>query len=399
MVIACPSCGAQFRFDPARLGGQARKATCPKCRGLFVIEPVAPPPPPPEPPARKPVVIEARPRPAAATPAPSPAPPSAAPPSPAARAAAPPSAAPPAPAPRSAAPASPAPRPISPAEALARGRSLDWKAVGVLSWRVRTQAGKVHDFSSLRGLRKEIESGRVSPADAISVDGKDWVVIGELASLDVHFVETWERLNLARGGSPTPPWQPPPPPAAAPPKPIEVDAAPPPPVAEAAAPAPRPPAPPPRSRWEGPMIFALVVLAFLSGNVTGVLFARAEQPPEPAADAVVLQPARAPLANPDPTLVVPSAIPVERIPAAGPRPEAAGSPRRTASARTEPASTVVRGREADALLEATKLAPPTVAPGEGQVGDEPPPLPSDLILVREVRPEDAERVLRAEGLK
>ncbi len=65
MILVCPSCATRFNLDESRLGGQARRVRCSRCKHEWVQAPeraaepappavapeVAPPPPPVEPPA------------------------------------------------------------------------------------------------------------------------------------------------------------------------------------------------------------------------------------------------------------------------------------------------------------------------------------------------------------
>lgn len=65
MILVCPSCATRFNLDESRLGGQARRVRCSRCKHEWVQAPeptaelppaaviaeIAPPPPPVEPPA------------------------------------------------------------------------------------------------------------------------------------------------------------------------------------------------------------------------------------------------------------------------------------------------------------------------------------------------------------
>lgn len=84
----------------------------------------------------------------------------------------------------------------------ARAAALDFRKVGVTTWKVKVRIGLIYDFSDIKTLRKYIQDGRVTPADVISYDGKAWKPIGDIPDLDEFFVETWERLDAAREAAP-----------------------------------------------------------------------------------------------------------------------------------------------------------------------------------------------------
>ena len=57
MILVCPSCATRFNLDESRLGGQARRVRCSRCKHEWIQAPESPPPaaapapPTPEPPA------------------------------------------------------------------------------------------------------------------------------------------------------------------------------------------------------------------------------------------------------------------------------------------------------------------------------------------------------------
>ncbi len=101
-------------------------------------------------------------------------------------------------------PAPPAVNTISPGDAPGRVAGLDFRKVGVTTWKVKVRIGLIYDFSDTKTLRKYITDGRVTPADVISHDGKSWKPIGEIPDLDAFFIQTYERLLTERGDAPPP---------------------------------------------------------------------------------------------------------------------------------------------------------------------------------------------------
>ena len=367
-----------------------------------------------------------------------------------------------------AAPAYPA---LTAAEAAVVARTLDFRKVGIATWRARTRGGRTLDFADTRSLRACLADGRLSPQDSISVDGYGWVPIEAIADLDSYFVATWEELNAARGGPP-PDWShasgraqlnPPPgaprptapapvPTRAAAPQPIVApqapvlapvvapvvaptpavaprvipQAGPPPPLPSARpapaeplhavaprAPAPWTPPPPPRTtRWfEVALLVVAVLFVFVFGVGVGA-FMLNERASAPAPVATTPGPA-APIGAAEPGPPKPSAIPTytvggtHSVPTASPTASSASTSRSTTpdAASSAPAINVVArtpltGRPTDALSAATRITP-SVAPGEGAPieGTENIGKPSDLVQVQEIPPEQAEAVLRREGLK
>ncbi len=93
---------------------------------------------------------------------------------------------------------------VSPSDAPGRAAGLDFRKVGVTTWKVKVRIGLIYDFSDIKTLRKYITDGRVTPADVISHDGKAWKPIGEIPDLDTFFIDTYERLLQERGSAPVP---------------------------------------------------------------------------------------------------------------------------------------------------------------------------------------------------
>ncbi|MCO4771088.1 MAG: zinc-ribbon domain-containing protein [Deltaproteobacteria bacterium] len=235
MVITCPSCAARYRLNPDKIQGRGAKITCPKCAHVFVVftdqeEPKAAAPAPPK--------VKTPPRPSAPPPAPRAAPPRT---SPVDRRKATQTGAFKAvgidvdasessnknvrivaPGPRSTRrvralsnPAAEVPRqpvtnaggstPLPPAEAKTAGE-LDFRAVGIKTWKVKVAIGLIYDFSDISTLKKYLADKKVTPDDLISHNNSDWTRIGDIEDLEQHFVTIWKEARAAidRGDKPEP---------------------------------------------------------------------------------------------------------------------------------------------------------------------------------------------------
>jgi predicted Zn finger-like uncharacterized protein len=447
LLVTCPSCEAQYNLDPARLGGRDAKARCRRCGRMMAI--VAPPdvertdprsatpaPTMSRPATQVPAAVRqapavsaaqapaavrqapavsaaqapaARPGPAIASARPAAAPAQVAAPRGPVAVAPPQAAAPrvaarvPVSPPAAAAPRAPEPpraaAPLSADDAARLAPTLDFKRLGVLSWRARTTAGRLLDFADLRTLRAYLRDGRLGPADSISVDGRSWLPIEAIPDLDVFFVATWEELHVARTGTP-PPWADPATRArllaAAPPRPAPAPVSAPAPRAEAPAfHAPvYTPEPPPRRFPYGAVSAALLVV-FGVGFGSGAVWMSARAEPAPVASLPAVAPAPARVAGPEvPTFIVggthtASTTPTVGHSSVGLQAAAGATPRRPLS-----------GKPTDAIAAASQITP-SVAPGEGAPieGTENIGKPSDLVMVEEIPPSQVEAALRREGLK
>ncbi len=201
MIVTCPACSSRYKLDESKVTGRGAKITCPKCKHVFVVYPGGTTGPLPEPAAKAEEPRTAAPNLATSMAA----------------------------ALQNGAPADnewddeptrigmqkppdlrrpanptlalpyepPAVFQISAEDAAARSPSLDFKKVGVSTWKVKIKIGLIYDFSDIKTLRKYIQDGRVTQADVISYDGKLWKPLGEIADLDIFFVQTWEELSRA----------------------------------------------------------------------------------------------------------------------------------------------------------------------------------------------------------
>lgn len=160
MIVTCPSCSARYKLDRSRVSARGAKITCPRCKHVFVVYP-----------SREdegmatltPTAFQAeqhKVKKQAETPNLH-------------------TVQPPAAAPRR------------------NADDLDFRTVGISSWKVKVKIGLVYDFSDIKTLRKYIQDGRVTADDVISHDGQTWVTIGDLPDLDAYFVEVYDRAEAA----------------------------------------------------------------------------------------------------------------------------------------------------------------------------------------------------------
>ena len=147
MIVTCPQCTARYKLDKNKISARGAKITCPRCRHVFVVYRDE---------ARDDVTN---------TPL------------------------------DTLAPDAPPP---SASSGRKDASTLDFRKVGISSWKVRVKIGLVYDFSDIKTLRKYIQDGRVTSDDVISHDGKTWVTIGDIPDLDAYFIEVYERCESAR---------------------------------------------------------------------------------------------------------------------------------------------------------------------------------------------------------
>ena len=128
MVVTCEHCGARYRLDQNRIQGKGARITCPRCRHVFVVYQSE------EGGVATEAVADERP---------------------------------------------------------VDVHSLDFKAVGIANWKVKTGIGLVYDFSDYKTLRKYLQEGRVSSTDQLSHDGESWTEIKAISDLEIHFIDTY----------------------------------------------------------------------------------------------------------------------------------------------------------------------------------------------------------------
>ncbi len=79
--------------------------------------------------------------------------------------------------------------------------ALDFKSVGISTWKVKTGIGLVYDFSDYKTLRRYLKEGRVSDTDGLSHNGSEWTVINTIGDLEAHFIDTYVAARAAVNGS------------------------------------------------------------------------------------------------------------------------------------------------------------------------------------------------------
>ena len=189
MVINCPSCAARYRLGDGRIQGRGARVVCPRCSHVFVIlkdpaasssEVAVEPEPAPEPSAtlartstgpirvvtpgprkqrREVATIEVE---AIGSD-------------------------------RSVEACVPA---EAPEQELVAG-NLDFRDVGIRTWKVRAAIGLTYDFSDLSTLKRYLAQGKVGDDDELSFDRKSWFRLGDIDDLDDFFVAAWKRARAA----------------------------------------------------------------------------------------------------------------------------------------------------------------------------------------------------------
>ena len=136
MIVTCDHCGAKYNLDPEKVQGRGARITCPKCTHVFTVY-------------KEGGVAD---------------------------------------------------KPETEAEVETSSEnldvySLDFKSVGIRSWKVKVKIGLVYDFSDYRTLEKYIREGRVSGTDMLSYNGQDWVNIAEVGDLKAYFVKVYNTFK------------------------------------------------------------------------------------------------------------------------------------------------------------------------------------------------------------
>jgi predicted Zn finger-like uncharacterized protein len=147
MIVTCDHCGARYRLDESKIPGRGARVTCPSCRHVFVVyrrdsseETPAVVPSSPSPPARPSIEEEA---------------------------------------------------------AGLDVNTLDFRSVGITSWKVKVKIGLIYDFNDYKTFNKNIRDGRVTATDLISFDGSEWSPIGDLSALSQRFCQVYVRTKRA----------------------------------------------------------------------------------------------------------------------------------------------------------------------------------------------------------
>jgi len=93
-----------------------------------------------------------------------------------------------------------------------KAESLDFKAVGVTTWKVKVAIGLVYDFSDVQTLYRYIQEKKITPGDQISFDGTNWSPVGNDEELERFLLKVYsDKKREASGqeaaadaGTPTP---------------------------------------------------------------------------------------------------------------------------------------------------------------------------------------------------
>ncbi len=76
-----------------------------------------------------------------------------------------------------------------------RASDLNFREVGIKTWKVKVAIGLIYDFSDISTLKKYLGDKKVTPDDLISHNNQDWTRIGDIPSLDAHFVGVWQEAK------------------------------------------------------------------------------------------------------------------------------------------------------------------------------------------------------------
>ncbi len=86
--------------------------------------------------------------------------------------------------------------------------ALDFREVGIQTWKVKVAIGLIYDFSDIATLKKYLADKKVTPKDLLSPNGKEWTRIEEIPDLDQHFVRVWKEAKAAMASGAVPPPKP-----------------------------------------------------------------------------------------------------------------------------------------------------------------------------------------------
>ena len=83
--------------------------------------------------------------------------------------------------------------------------SLDFKSVGITTWKVKVAIGLVYDFSDVQTLYRYIQEKKITPGDQISFDGKTWSPVGDDEELERFLLQVFsDKKREAAGGEAAP---------------------------------------------------------------------------------------------------------------------------------------------------------------------------------------------------
>jgi cytoskeletal protein RodZ len=100
-------------------------------------------------------------------------------------------------------PVAPPPSPEESVDGL-RASELNFREVGIKTWKVKVAIGLIYDFSDIATLKKYLGDKKVTADDLISHNNNEWTRIGDIPNLDAHFVATWKEAKhlIATGERP-----------------------------------------------------------------------------------------------------------------------------------------------------------------------------------------------------
>ena len=159
MIVTCDHCGTRYKLDDSKIPERGARITCPSCRHVFAVYRTPPGAAATLPPSA--VAMAESPSPASAT-------------------------------------LPPTARPSIAEEAAKLDiNGINFRDVGIGSWKVKVKIGLVYDFNDFKTLNKYIRDGRVSGSDLLSHDGSSWVPMEAIGDLEQHFRETYVRARRA----------------------------------------------------------------------------------------------------------------------------------------------------------------------------------------------------------
>lgn len=171
LKVQCDSCSARYKLDETRIKGKGARITCPKCGHQFVVykqDLVNPNFDDDD----EPVTIVA--------PQESIFPPQAL-----------------------KADAEPAPTSKSGVARPTNVNDLNWREVGLTSFKVKVSFGLVYDFSDVATLKRYIGDKKVQATDSLSFDGRTWKTLAEIRDLDAFFIDKWMELKAGHSAKDT----------------------------------------------------------------------------------------------------------------------------------------------------------------------------------------------------
>lgn len=143
MIVTCDHCGTRYKLDNAKIPGRGARVTCPGCKHVFVVY-------------RQEETTEQV---------------------------------------TASEPSGPS---VEEEIAGLDPDNLDFRSVGISSWKVKVKIGLVYDFNDFKTIDKYIREGRVSGSDLLSHDGEQWRPIEEIPDLRHHFCEVYVHARRAQ---------------------------------------------------------------------------------------------------------------------------------------------------------------------------------------------------------